>query len=57
MGFSTFDGVEDEEQNGVGFGEVSGIFATQGEFFVGREQFDRVKYTLAVYIMVIRICY
>ena len=43
MEFGLLDGVDGGEQhNGVGFVEISEVFATQDEFSFGMESFDRV---------------
>ena len=42
MGVGLFDCGDDDEHNGVGFVEISNLFATQDEFFLGMELFDRV---------------
>ena len=41
MGFGSFDGEEDVEDNGAGLVEIVNIFAKQGDFFE-TESFDRV---------------
>ncbi len=40
MEFSMFGGGEDGEYNGVGFEEISKIFAMQGTFLFGTAPFD-----------------
>ena len=42
MEFSSFDGVEDGDNIGASFVEVSGIFAMQDAFFFGIELFQRI---------------
>ena len=45
MKIDSLDGGQDGEYSGIDFLKISKTFATQGDFFFGPEQFDRVQQT------------
>ena len=42
MKFGSLDGGDNVEHNGVGFAEISEIFAMREAFFFGKKSFDNV---------------